>query len=104
MARPADIGTRHPALGAGRDEPGLLAVSEHRRLVHTTLHGIAAGVCLAIGVYSALGLLQAVLAFEGARLQANVRVWLPLSIFFLGFGSWLAYRTVRLAMSASRHR
>lgn len=79
-------------------------VSDHRQLLHTTLHGIAAGVCLAIGLYAAVGLLQAVLEFEGVRLRSNVRVWLPLSVFFLGFGGWLAYRTLRLAIPVGRRR
>ena len=74
-----------------------------RLLLTTTLYGLAAGVCLAMGVYSLLGSLHALLAFDGERLITNLRLWLPVSVFFLGFGSWLGYKTLQRALQG-RHR
>ncbi|MDH3453477.1 MAG: hypothetical protein OEN20_13790 [Gammaproteobacteria bacterium] len=69
-----------------------------RLLLTTTLYGLAAGACLAIGVYALLGTLHALLAFSGVRLIANLRLWLPISVFFLGFGSWLGYKTLQSSL------
>ncbi|MDH3714660.1 MAG: hypothetical protein OET44_12525 [Gammaproteobacteria bacterium] len=73
-----------------------------RLLLITTLYGLATGVCLAIGVYSLFGSLHAFLVFSGERLIANLRFWLPISVFFLGFGSWLGYKTLQRALTG-RH-
>ena len=67
-------------------------------LVMTTLYGVAAGACLAVGVYALLGVVHALLAFSGERLITNLRLWLPLSVFFLGFGSWLGYKTLQSSL------
>ena len=69
-----------------------------RLLLATTLYGVGAGVCLAVGVYALLGVLHALLAFDGERLITNLRLWLPLSVFFLGFGSWLGYKTLQTSL------
>ena len=70
----------------------------HRLLVTTTLYGMAAGVCLAVGVYCLAGVVQALLVFSGDRLMTNMRLWLPLCVFFLGFGSWLGYKTLKQSL------
>ena len=72
-------------------------------LIKTSLYGLGAGVCLAIGLYSLLGLLQAVTLYSGERLSANVQLWLPLSGLFLGCGSWLTIRSLRAALSRNWH-
>lgn len=70
-----------------------------RLLWTTTLYGLATGVCLAIGVYSLFGSLHALFVFDGQRLITNLRLWLPISVFFLGFGSWLGYKTLQRALT-----
>ncbi len=74
-----------------------------RLLLSTTLYGLAAGVCLAIGVYCLFGLLHALIAFSGERLVTNLRLWVPLSVFFVGFGSWLGYKTLQRALTGRNY-
>ena len=69
-----------------------------RLLLTTTLYGLGTGVCLAIGAYSLFGSLHALLTFDGERLITNLRLWLPISVFFLGFGSWLGFKTLQRAL------
>ena len=59
---------------------------------------MAAGVCLAIGVYAVFGVLHSLFAFSGERLIANLRLWVPVGVFFLGFGSWLGYKTLQSSL------
>ena len=73
-------------------------------LLKTTLYGAGAGVCLAVGCYALLGLVQALLVFAGERMASNVRLWLPVAVFFLGFGTWLGLQTLRLALQRTEHR
>ncbi len=68
------------------------------RLGKTTLYGLGAGVCLALGCYALVGTVYALVEFSGERLISNLRLWLPLAVFFLGFGGWLGYRAFRHAL------
>ena len=69
-----------------------------------TVYAIGAGVCLALGCYALMGLLQAVMVFEGERATSNYRFWGPLTALFLGLGVVFALRAYRYSLEQLRNQ
>ena len=63
-----------------------------------TLYAIAAGVCLAFGVYALAGVWTAASLYGGDRAMANYKFWGPLATIFIVAGIFFGYRAIRSSL------
>ena len=67
-------------------------------------YATGSGVCLSIGLYALVGLLQAYVLFSGERAWSNVKFWGPMSLIFLGGAVICAYRAYLTSLLSLKRR
>lgn len=68
------------------------------------IYAIVSGVCLSLGLYALVGLVQAFILFSGERAISNAQFWGPVALVFLGSSVICAYRAYHISISRIKRR